>query len=232
MNNSFDFDSKKYILLLILICVIFTVVIIKAFDYLPEKIDIIDDNNNVVDVNSQVDNENVLQSNDSENAVKNTIKPEQKHGVLYKSPDSLSEEQIFDEVQAPAGSLEETSTEETQTNSDITLSPEEKALKAIINARRNMKNNDVANALNEYRKVSDLTSDNELLAESYDGISELYVKSGKYGTALTFAGKAYSTSPSMSREFSIAKIYYLAGKNDIAVKRINNMLNRNYSQNH
>ena len=225
MSNNFDFNSKKYMILLVLICIVFAIFIIKAFDYLPEN-DVYDAyNEEVENINTASSNVNVPQNVDKQEIQK----PVQKKGVLYKSQDSLSENDMeFDEIDAPKGINETVPDETISETANSQLSSDELALKSIINARRYAKNNDAQASLEEFKKTLSLATDNEIKAEAYDGMALLYAKNQKYSTALSFASKANSTSPSISREFIIAKIYYSAGKSDIAITKINEILKQSF----
>ena len=231
-----NFNSKKYMFLLILICFIFTIFVIKAFDYLPPKeIQVVEDSK--VNQPEKEIKTNITSESNSNTEIKSEIKTEKsalnpKSGILYKNPNSLHDETKFDEIEPPAGAMNEelpivSDIEKNINNSGNTsLSNDELALRSIIKARKLTSNSYYSEALEEYQKVIELTGDKELLAESYDGISELYAKNKRYSTALSFAGKAYKASPSLTREFLIAKIYYMAGQTEIAITRINTMLKR------
>ena len=236
----YDFNSKKYMFLLILICLIFTIFVIKAFDYLPKQQVVVTDTQNQVSTvqsSTEVNNNNEIDGEQVENSnIEIKTKKNQKSGVLYKRQNSLHDENSvsqndnsFEEIDAPIGAAEEAlpnTNSDDRVSNENKLSNEELALKAIITGRKCYSSGEYSSALEAYQKVAELTSDNELLAESYDGISELYAKNKRYSTALSFAGKAYKSSPTLAREFFIAKIYYMAGQTDTAVSRINNMLKR------
>ena len=139
-----DFNSKKYILLLILICFIFTIFIIKAFDYLP-KGDIPENPENTVEnINSAAEEEDITVQEQKPAKPQ----PEQKHGVLYRSPESYSEEPGFVEIEAPKGAVDE---DLGQISNDDSSQPskDELALKSIINAKKFEKSGDLSSAINE-----------------------------------------------------------------------------------
>lgn len=222
-----DFNSKKYIFLLIIICVVFVILIIKAFQYLP-------DNNENYDYGitaGNINNPAKITNNDEEDSEEpQKYIPEEKHGVLYKSYDSLGQENEtntdFEYIDAPKGAVEEEYT--TSSGSDSSSTPEEQAIKHFLNAKNSVLNGDTTSALKEYQIAAENTDNKELTAECYEGIAEIYAKQKKYETALSFAGKSYNTQPSISREVLIAKIYYSAGKTDVAIRRINNLLKRGF----
>ena len=66
-----------------------------------------------------------------------------------------------------------------------------------------------------------------LFAVNNDEISDAIVK--KYGSAMSYAQKAYNLSPSTNRELLLARLYYKTGDVDKATKRVNNILQRDFS---
>lgn len=227
MDNNFDFNSKKYIILLVVICLVFVMFIVKAFDYLPDN-EVIDSNDNEIENINTPSKINTTENSD--NTVVLKPKKNQKSGVLYRSKLSLTEEQPnIEEIDAPIDIVEESvPNDNINENSNQQLSPDLIALQSIINARNLANKNDLASALEEYKKVLSSQVNNEIKAEALEGIATLYAKNKKYGTALTFAGKAYSTSPSLSRDILIAKIYYSAGKTETAITRLNDILRHGF----
>ena len=231
MDNNFDFESKKYIILLLVVCFLFLILVIKAFDYLPAQ-NINDENmpikENVVEEqsNGEAGNSQEEIKEETENENKDNIEENQestKSGVLYKSNDyeinSMFEES---EIELPKSQLDDVPPiiEELPNK----LSPAEIALKSIINARKYTQVNDYTNAINEYKNAIKNTKDKDILAEVYDGIAQVYILNKNYKTALSFAEKANELSPSFTREFVIAKILYVSGNTGDAINKINKIL--------
>lgn len=227
MDNNFDFNSKKYMILLILICLVFTIFIIKAFDYLPAE-DVEITNNNTENINTPATVNEQDEQKFIDNADDNIYKPQKRSGVIYKSKYSLTDEQNFDEIDAPGDIINESSASLVKNDNNLSATGEVLALKYIIDARRYTADGDLSAALNEYKKAMELTNDNELKSEIYQGVATLYAKNEKYDTALTFANKANELSSTTERQFLIAKIYYLNGQSDLAIKKMNNILRQGF----
>ena len=237
MDNNFDFNSKKYMILLVIVCSLFAILIIKAFDYLPDKNVYISENEKNQLIGSNLSQNIKADENSADNNSENKDKaaPAQKSGVLYKNEalseftaDEKPDDKIqFEEIDAPKSVIQEETPAKAQNNLSGELTPDESALKSIISAKKYVSAGDNTNALAEYMKAIELTKDPDILAESYDGLAELYAKNKKFGTSLTFATKAYKAAPTAQREFQIAKLYYAAGKTEEAVTRLNNLLKRN-----
>ena len=225
--NNFDFNSKKYLILLVIICIVFAILIIKAFDYLPDT-----DNVDTADVEI----ENINSSADINTTVKKPAseaksKPIQKSGVLYRSADSISQDTNIDEIDAPYGVGEEVFPEDNiSDNSNEKVSPDVLALKAILNGKKYADAGNFPAANDQYKKALELSSDKEINAQANEGIAILYARSKKFSTALSFANKAYELSPSSDRELLIVKIFYNAGKTEAASARLNQMVKNGFNK--
>jgi len=223
MNNNFDFESKKYIILLVIICLLFAVLIIKAFEYLPDN----DINEVRLPQEEEVVKEDKAESqNNTEEQEEQTVKnsnDDKKSGTIYKSNDYEINSMFEEEIDIPKSPLDE-EIAQVSDDSQNKLSPAEIALKSIINGRKYTQVKDYTNALNEYKKAIKVTGDKDILAEVYDGIAQVYILNNNYKTALSFAQKANELSASPQREFMIAKIYYASGQTNDAINRINKIL--------
>ena len=243
MNDNYDFNSRKYIWLLIIVCFLFFIIVIKAFQYLPDRTNVpapVTEQSSVKpsDTVQQTTEDTVSEENNTSEELTDEQKmakklASEKYKKDHKSGKivfSNSEPSEFEEVQVPAGVLDEELPAMQEKTENVALTNEELALRAIINAKKSFREKNYSEALKEYQTVSSLTEDKELTAMSYEGISEIYVLSKRYGTALSFAAKAYNMSPSIAREMLIAKIYYRAGNTENAITRVNNLLKRDFSR--
>lgn len=227
-----EFSSKKYMILLVTICIVFVIFIVKAFDYLPDKsveanYQMI--NNQPQNINTIV-NDNNVNDNKQEQAQEIYDPDRHKSGHIDFMPKPKKEEYSrndYEEIKAPSGTYEE-DIHVPNNNQNYIASPEEQAMKSIVSAIKYKSNYDYANALNELQKVPELTTDKELTALSYEKIAEIYAIQKRYGTALSFAGKAYSASPNVNREMLIARIYYQSGETDNAISRMNAILSKGF----
>jgi tetratricopeptide (TPR) repeat protein len=226
-------EHKKFIALLATVCVMFVIFIIKAFEYLPNKT--VDGYKPNVNQQRQVVNQYQQQTfEENEKAVNQDeqMQNDERHksGHIDFMPNEFKERpkrNDFEEIQAPKGAIEE-EIPVANTSQQPSLTPEEIALKSIMTAEKFKVSSDYANALNELRKVPEVTNDNELVATSYEKTAEIYAVQKRFGTALSFAGKAYGKSPSAYREMLIARIYYQSGDTENAVSRMNNLLSRGF----
>ena len=224
MNNNFDFESKKYIILLVIVCIAFAILILKAFDYLPEEnLDKVNLPQEEEIVREKVTNPEDNTKQQQRETTTEKINQDKKSGVLYKSNDYEINSMFEEEIDIPRSPLDDDMVQNSE-DSQSKLSPAEIALKSIINARKYANVEDYTNAIREYQNAAKITSDKDLRAEIFDGISLLYLKNKNYKTALSFAEKANESSPSFTREFVIAKIYYESGRTGDAINRINKIL--------
>ncbi len=243
--EKFDFDSKKYVLLLVLVCLVFFILIVKAFDYLPESAE---NNKTISRQTVTIDNNYRAESSSSkyEETDYSAKKIDQKSGSFMLNESTISNDEpiqtvskrqtpVLDEIKAPAGvglePIDETDSAEqvSEEKSEPELSSQEKAELALMMGNKFRKSANLSSALSEYQKVPGLTNDKDLVASSYEGIATLYAMNKKYGTALNYAARAYNTSPNSSREMLLARLYYKTGDIDKATKRINNLLHRDFA---
>lgn len=124
--NNFDFASNKYKILLIIICIIFLILVIKAFDYLPESIE------NVEDINTQSYTESPMQISDDQNTQEqeeqndntedDNYSEEHKRGHIdfYTEKDTTNRNENFVEIDAPVGTNEDISNQNNNLQEEIT----------------------------------------------------------------------------------------------------------------
>ena len=222
-----ELGSKKYFILLTLICIVFTIFIVKAFDYLPDK-SVDGYNPNVNTKTSQVNQfNNPNHSQDlNQNSKEENYDPERhKSGhidFMQRNNKSENNRDDFEDIKAPNGINEDV--HNTNAQNKTTISSDEMAMITLFNAAKFKSDRDYKKALEELHKIPELTNDKEIIASGYEKIAEIYASQKNYSTALSFAGKAYSKSPNKNREMLIARIYYQSGDTEKAITRFNNIL--------
>lgn len=222
MNKYEEFNSKKFLILTLVVCVAFFVVIARAFQYIPNQ-----DNNQIVQPKIEDINSTSNSSSEEENiAQEETTTPteeEQKAPVEKEKVSQKPNEELENIEDLP----KEAAAENTQAEPELT--PEEKAEKTFFTAQKYKKEKQYVKALEEYKKISEITNDTATIARSYEEIATIYAIVKRYGTALSYAQKAYNMAPSSSREMLLARLYYKTGDIDKATRRINNVLQRDFS---
>ncbi len=233
MFKDVDFNTKKYLILMFIICAAFFIIVIKAFEYLPtDDKQLATNQARVSNINrttttEPVQNENIINE-------ENSVSKKQKHvhiDLLKNSVEDVGE--TIPEIQAPEGvDYEKTEIKTTDDNAaKYELSSEEKAVISLYKAKNYYSNGEFSTALKEYNSVVQMTNNSELVAQGYEGIAHVYAANRKLGTALAFATKAYTINPSSSRELLLARLYYKTGDIEKATKRVNNILHRDFSNN-
>jgi len=242
--NTGNFNSKKYMIILVSVCVILMILTIKAFDYMESPItDNITDNNNVnkssvYDINdSRLNLYNSMQNKevksglsdnkDDEEFANNDEQHKTGHFDFMPKSSYRNDNDNFEEIPAPEGADEDVISSDNE-NNDKKLSKDEQALKYITNAKGYKNSNDISNALAEYQLAADIADDKEIKAMSYEAIAEIYASQRRFGTALAFASKANNIAPSTSREMLIARINYKAGKTQSAINTTNNVMKKGF----
>ena len=183
MNNNYDFDSQKYMIILVVICALFAIAVIKAFDFLPEEQKT--QNVSIEEVNSTTQSdtsENTTSNNDisqeNKEQSKNTESPKKKRGVLYSSNDTEWDDMSIQEIKAPKGVNEEiTEIEDTKANESSDTF--DYSFQSLLNGKKYKANGDYKNAIAEYKNVIEQTKNEEILAIAYEemaGIDAAYKK--------------------------------------------------------
>lgn len=242
-----EFSSKKYMILMALICIVFVIFIVKAFDYLPDKS--VEGKNPNINMpmqpvqntyNNPVNQPQQNETYDNERHKSGYIDFMPKEYRNQNNEPSGDERNIrrkkrrsyndFEEINAPRSVIEEELPPRINPQTSA-LSPDELALKSIMKAQKMKTDYDYNGAINELQKVAEITGDKELLAISYEKIAELYALQKRFETALSFANKANSISPSANRQMLIARIYYQYGDTENAVSKMNSILSSGFRDN-
>lgn len=238
MNKYIVSNSKKFLVLLVLICVVFLIVIIKAFEYIPvTDDDAIISRNNIENINKPAQDEAEQATNENaENKEKKTLDITLTPDFVQKpKTETPKEEKVAESLEnitdLPSDAVEANSdgSDAVQAEKKVELTPEEKAEKTFLTAQKYKRDRQFVKALQEYQKIPAITNDTSMVARSYEEIATIYAIVKKYGTALSYAQKAYNMSPSSSREMLLARLYYKTGDIDKATRRINNVLQRDFS---
>lgn len=241
MNNYTEFNSKSFLIILFLICAVFLVLIIKAFSYIPDS-----DSNQIVsrnanintntqqeqpvteqvetDTNTNVDTKETITQKNNEAVVKEEKKS---LNVPFLKPGSQENLENIEDLPKEAEAANSSDSNSEQAPAEPTI--EEKVMKIFLDADKLKKDKQYVKAIEEYQKISTMTNDTNTIAKSYEEIATIYAIVKRYGTALSYAQKAYNMSPSSSREMLLARLYYKTGDMDKATRRINNILQRDFS---
>lgn len=221
--NNFDFESKKVSIIIFLIFLLFALLIIKAFDYLPSEDTT---GTRVADINKMMEMKNEPQQeenkeqtaeedaegvqnnqNDFKVDLSKDVTPEEKE---LKPTEALEPIEEHPEVVAEPGVV-----------SDIDMK--------FMNAKKLKDEKQYVKAIEEYKTILEQNSEPKIKAKCYEEIANIYAIVKRYGTALSYAQKAYNTYPNSEREMLLARLYYKTGDLDKATKRMNNVLQRDFA---
>ena len=218
MDREINNNSKKFLILILIVCVAFLVLIINAFEYLPNKSgDEIINRTNVEEINKAAEPVETEEAKEQ---------PKEERGTLNINLDQPTKVDEPEKLEPIAVDGDNAVAEDAK---PVELTPEQKADEAFRAAKAYRHSKQYVKALEEYQKVPMITKDNDTIARSYEEIAFIYATVKRYGTALSFAQKAYNMSPSSSREVLLARLYYKTGDMDKATTRINNVLQRDFS---
>lgn len=211
--ENFDLNKMKSIGILLLICMVFALVVGNAYNYLPE-------NNPKTNINQeQIADDSAQDSEEKENSNEQEVSQS-------KSENEISSDNV--KVNVKPEPLEVISDEELSAKQEI--KQESKPELTIDVANKYFADKDYTKALETYKNIVEGTDNSVLKAECYEKIATIYGIMKKYGTAIAFAQKGYKLSPSASREFLLARLYYKVGEENRAQAYINNIFKRSFDE--
>lgn len=232
MNNSLDVNSKKFLIILVIIMLVFVLLIIKAFDIMgkaseePLKPQI-----NMSEVDDENDNQTEQEQSDENNTANKEVDVEHHVSFVEEQPrvsqpaETSKNPQMITEPLAPIN--ENGNVVEENKVPSLTKAQETELM--FLDAQKLKDEKQYVKALEEYKSILGKNIDSNTNARCYEEMAGIYSIVKRYGTALSYAQKAYSIAPSSNRELLIARLYYKTGDIDKATKKINNILQRDFS---
>lgn len=209
--NNFDIKSAKYVVFILVICLIFGAVVMNAYKYLP----------NESSNSAEVMTETSIPGDEEESASAVEEEEEQtEESDVQEVKDEPSSPEFVSEEELPAEAQNESSEELVDENS----------FEAVVKSAKDLRaEKQFVKAIDKYKQALELADGGEQTALCYEEMSKLYGIVKRYGTALSYAQKAYNTAPSSNRELLIARLYYKLGEVDKANYRVKNILQRDFS---
>lgn len=224
--NNFDFESKKMNIIIFVIFIGFALLIIKAFDYLPENTDEAGktrtaDINKVLDNNAKKDEPAAQEQSQEPESQPEEPRQDNNFNVdLSRDVAPVQEEVRPVEGIEPIADVPE-AVQTTRVVSDVDMK--------FAAAQKLKDEKQYVKAIEEYQSILEQTSEPKVKARCYEEMANVYGIVKRYGTALSYAQKAYNTYPTSSREMLLARLYYKTGDLDKATKRMNNVLQRDFA---
>ena len=215
--NKFDIKSAKFMIFIIIICGAFAALVGNAYRYLPSE-----DNKKDYVQFEQKENSNFVaeEKNDKEYEEKTSVEKDEE--VIEEKRNTKFEEEKKEEIQEKKDIEEfEVIGNNIPKNDELTI--------VLNNAKKSFSDKNFTKAVEEYQNALTLTSDNKIKAECYEQIASIQAISKRYGTALSYAQKAFNMEPTTSREVLLARLYYKTGNTERANQRMNNVLQRDFS---
>ena len=163
----------------------------------------------------------LTRNNMDEDQANNTLNVNLNNDVNYVEEKKDNRREILDlpPVYMPSSNAE----------TDKNLTDAQRAELKFLEAESLLKTKQYDQAIEVYNNILLENENMEIKAKSYEKIAELYAVQKRYGSALSNAQRAFRTSPNSQREFLIARLYYITGEKDIATKRIDNILRRDFT---
>ena len=159
---------------------------------------------------------------ENENSDTNNIQEEENN-------DSEPSENTESPAIEPLEPLEDLPAETAEANGLVQKEIHESAEDLIVMANEYRHNKDYVKAIEAYKAAAKRTEDVTTKAQCYENTAIVYAIVKRYGSAISYAQQAYNIAPSTSRELLLARLYYKTGEVDKATRRVNNILQRDFS---
>lgn len=232
MNNNLDINSKKFLIILVVMMLAFVLLIIKAFDIMGKaNEDPLRPQVNMSEVGELGDDNQATDGQQNENNTAN-INTDVEHHVSFVEEEQQKESQPAkttnnQTITEPLAPINENNNVEESKPTSLTKAQETELM--FLDAQKLKDEKQYVKALEEYKSILGKNIDSNTNARCYEEMAGIYSIVKRYGTALSYAQKAYSIAPSSNRELLIARLYYKTGDIDKATKKINNILQRDFS---
>ena len=232
MNNNLDINSKKFLIILVVIMLAFVLLIIKAFDIMGKAgEDPLRPQVNMSEVGELGGDNQTTDGQQNENNAAN-INTDVEHHVSFVEEEQQKESQPAETtnnqtITEPLAPINENNNVEESKPTSLTKAQETELM--FLDAQKLKDEKQYVKALEEYKSILGKNIDSNTNARCYEEMAGIYSIVKRYGTALSYAQKAYSIAPSSNRELLIARLYYKTGDIDKATKKINNILQRDFS---
>ena len=232
MNNNLDIHSKKFLIILVVMMLTLVLLIIKAFDILGKtNEDPLRPQVNMSEVGELGDDNQATDGQQNENNTAN-INTDVEHHVSFVEEEQQKESQPAETtnnqtITEPLAPINENNNVEESKPTSLTKAQETELM--FLDAQKLKDEKQYVKALEEYKSILGKNIDSNTNARCYEEMAGIYSIVKRYGTALSYAQKAYSIAPCSNRDLLIARLYYKTGDIDKATKKINNILQRDFS---
>ena len=231
MFENIDEKTVKFTLLILVIVIIFSIPFAVISSKTPSS--------NMVNtraVNSEkLNNDTVME--EENNIQDEEMTSEEEFSESEETADTQSEEESAQNTTEtpeehaiePLEPLENLPEDAAEANGAATNATQETAEDLIIKADKYRADKDYVKAIETYKTAAERTDDVTIKAQCYENTATVYAIVKRYGSAMSYAQQAYNMAPSTSRELLLARLYYKTGEVDKATRRVNNILQRDFS---
>lgn len=219
--NKFDLKTARFIIIIIFICLSFALVVMQAYKYVPET----NERQIGIENNNKNSNYNLKVKQNYEKEIENIKKDSHNDEEVFVIEDNEQEE-IIEPIEKD---FELKNSKELEPISELNSINIKNFNSDSLFARaiKQKDSNDYKSAIEKFKQLAE-TADEKTKADCYEQIAVIHAIEKRYGTALSFAQKAYNTYPNTSREILLARLYYKTGNIDKATNRVNNILKRDF----
>ena len=218
--DKFDYRSARIIGIAAFLCILFAALVFNAYKYLPEtdtsstnRSEVLHFEENIAQENIDTDEDEQYQDDDIE---------EENNGDednrSFENNNPIEPLEDLDDVPMPKEL--NASEQSVQKNSPYEDS--------ILQATKAKEEKNYTEAINNFSNALTLTDNLSNKAVCYESIATIHAIQKHYGSAISFAQKAYNLEPTTQRELLLARLYYKTGEINKANDRMNSILQRDF----
>ena len=231
MFENIDEKTVKFALLILVVVIIFSIPFAVISNKTPSSNMVNSQTVSLENVkrNSEMEEAANIQEeemiSEDENADASNIQEEENAGADTSDNIEHTEKAAIEPLE-PLENLPEEAAEANGAAPNVT---QESVADLMTKADKYRADKDYVKAIETYKAAAEHADDQLLKAQCYENTAMVYAIVKRYGSAMSYAQQAYNMAPSTSRELLLARLYYKTGDIDKATKRVNNILQRDFS---
>lgn len=224
MLENIDEKTIKFALVILVVIIIFSIPFAVISNQTPKD-------KMVSEIEPALERVNKTQTTEEEDSVteEEISSNEDAEEEEEQSKEEESQEAESESDVQPLEPLENLPDEANEANQN-SVTIEKPTIDSLISKANNYRaDKNYVKAIETYKAAAEQADDMTQKAQCYEQVASVYAIVKRYGSAMAYAQKAYNMSPSTSRELLLARLYYKTGDVDKATKRVNNILQRDFS---
>lgn len=221
--KNFDFESKKNLIIIALVCLLFAIFIMKAFEFIPKEDSVESSQNltNVEQIAEETTSEDFTEEELDEETESDTEEQDIAEEETVESVEDVSDNELTIEE-------EKNSLEPLETISEAGKEPISYVSELFLDAENSIKQKKYEKSKQLYNTIISSNSTIEEKAKANEGLAHVFAVEGEYGNALSYAQRACELSSTPSRELTLARIYEKLDEPELAKQHMDKVLKKDF----